>query len=294
MRLCCFVLTAIFGLGLVSCADFMTPVALNGTSAQAQAGAPTAAQVSILSLPFDPATPIFTVTVEPFQTAAQGIVSGGNTVPTAPNQSYFYSNSLNMQSFDRPQSHSQTPAISDRVGFGVAAQLLTTLSRVGNLRVIDYETFRATPSAYANLYVIKGTVTEFSETAEAQDNKQGFSTLPLGKVAGDIGRAAGAPGLSLFGSLASHSNVASQDTATSRRGMVGLDLQVIQPKTGQIITSFPCQGTFVTKSATRINTAFGYQQSNADYQASALGQAQRAALNTAATQILAALKAQVK
>lgn len=290
-RYACLVFV-LFGLGLIGCQEFMTPVQLpgGGSGAQAQAGAPASAQVAMISIPFDPSLPNSMVTVEPFQTAAQDITSGGNTTPQAPNQSFYYSSyGHNEQGFDRPERGSSSPILNDRTGVGVAVQLLSTLARVGNITVIDYETYRGNPGVYPNIYVIKGTVTEFSETAEAQDQKKGFTTLPGGMILHDIGQAVGSGALSLAGNLTTHSNVASQETATNRKGMVGLDIQIVRSG-GVIITSFPCQGTFVTQSATKANTALGFGMSSSAYQASAIGQAQRAALNDAATQISSALR----
>jgi hypothetical protein len=176
---------------------------------------------------------------------------------------------------------------------GISAQLLSTLSRVGNITVVDYEAYRSNPDRFKRIYVIKGTVTEFSETAEAQDQKKSFSTLPGGMVASDIGSAVGSLWMKTVGRIATHSNVASQETATNRKGMVGLDIQIMEPG-GVILSSFPCQGTFVTQSATKANTIMGVGMSSSAYQASAIGQAQRAALNDAAKQIFSALQEKSK
>jgi len=270
----------------------MSPVQLPVAGAQASAGAPVSAQGEIVSIPADPSLPNFTVTVQPFQVAAQDIRSGGGNIPMAPNRSFFYSRGYNSQSVDRPESSSPAPQLDDRLGTGVARQLLSALSRVGNISVIDYEIYRSKkPEQFRNnIYLIKGMITEFAETNEAADQKKSFTTLPAGMVVNDIGNMAGLPALSGLGRVAMHLDVTSQKTLTQRKGMVGLDIQVIDASSGQILSSFPCQGTFITQSGTKESSAMGYSASNAAYQASAIGQAQRAALNEAATQIFNTLK----
>jgi len=276
-------------LGILACAEMNTPIQLSAGGAKANAGAPESAQVATISIPTDSSLPNFKVTVEPFQVAAQDIRSGGNTTPMAPNRSFYYSRGYNMQNVDRPEQNSMSQPLDDRIGTGVASQLLSTLSRVGNISVIDYETYRRDPERFRNIYVIKGTITEFAETNEANDQKRSFSSLPGGLVARDIGGAVGSRFLSTLGLLAMHSDVTKQDTATQRKGSVTIDLQVIT-EGGVILSSFPCQGTFTTQSATKENSVLGYSVSSSAYQASALGGAQRAALNDAATQIFNTLK----
>ena len=211
----------------------------------------------------DPSLPNFMVTVEPFQTAAQDIRSGGA---------------------DSPQP------LDDRLGIGVATQLLSTLSRVGNISVIDHETYRSNPDRWPNIYLIKGVITEYAETNEAAEQKKDFSLGPIGQIANTVGNAVGSRVLSLAGVVAVQAGVSSEQTAGQRKGSVGLDIQVIGAGNGQILSSFPCQGTFVTQSATKANTALGFGMSSSAYQSSAIGQAQRAALNDAATQISSALR----
>lgn len=275
---------------LSACAEMNRPIELPKAGAQAQAGAPASAQVALISIPTDASLPNFTVTVEPFQVAAQDIRSGGGATPLAPNRSFYYSRWGNQQSVDRPESNSPQPMLDDRLGVGIAVQLLSTLSRVGNITVIDYETYRSNPGQFRNIYLIKGTITEFAETNEASDQKKSFTTLPGGMVVSDIGRAVGSNALSLIGTVAMHSDITTQQTATQKKGSVGLDIQVVNTGSGQIISSFPSQGTFTTQSATKENSVLGYSVSSAAYQASAIGQAQRVALNDATSQIFDTLK----
>ena len=279
---------------LASCAEFNQPVQLPSAGAQANVGAPISAQVAILSIPADLSLPNFKVTVEPFQTAASGITSGGGAAPLAPNEQISYTG--HHQGYDRPIAPIGVPGampLDDRIGIGVASQLLSTLSNVGNITVIDYQAYRQNPDRYQNdkpgVFIIKGTVTEFNETSELADQKKAFSGNSIGNVAGTIGRGIGSDALSMIGRLVVDTNTSTNNTMTKRRGVVGLDIQVVNGD-GVMLSSFPCSGTFTTISATKAAGTMGFNQSSSAYQTSAIGQAQRVALNDAAEKILASLK----
>jgi len=257
-----------------------------GHEAAAQTGASPQSQVELVSIPADSSKPTFDVTVEePFMMAAQDITSGGGVVPGAPDQSYFISSWLVATQMHQPQSISPSAPPSEKLGYGIAAQLTSVLTRVGNLAVIDYPTYRDNSGRYPEIFVIRGTVTEFTETDGLNEQKKGFDTKIPGRLLGVLGQMVGKPGLSNAGSLASQSNVGNKKTITTRTGVVGLDVQLVQVATGRVMRSIPCQGTFTTQSATQIQTGFGFSESQAEYQASALNQASRAALNQVATEI---------
>lgn len=266
----------------------------DGSGAAAQSGvAPQSQIVEPAYIQADPTLPTFTVTVESqFVVAAQGIVSGGGVIAEAPSQSTYTSSSFVGIWNHNPQSMSPSTSPDERLGYGAAAQLVTALMSVSNVVVIDYETYRANSAAYPEIFVIKGTVTEYTETNQLDQDRKGWSTVTGGVILNAIGNATGVRAVSEVGRVAAMAKGGKQTITTTRTGMVGLSLQIMKPSTGQIVGAPVAKGTFVTQSATQIKHGLGIQNSQAEYQASALDQAGQAALNDAITQIWSVLKRQ--
>ena len=161
------------------------------------------------------------------------------------------------------------------------------------MAVIDFATYQADPSRYPDIYIVRGTITEFTETDGLGEESKGFDTKIPGLLVNTIGNIAGESGLAQAGGLLAKINAGKKTKITTRTGVVGLDVQIVQTSSGQIIWSGPCQGTFTTQSATQMKHGLGFNKSQAEYQASALNQASRAALNQAAIDIHGALKRQI-
>jgi hypothetical protein len=143
-------------------------------SVQATAVAPTSMQVETVRIPYDASKPMYVVTVEPLQVGADGTVGGP---PPSTGQSAGY---YGWGPFGWIGPHGGTPApnayaaplqgMSNRVGKGIAAQLLSALGNSGNMVVIDYDHYlknadnpsKLIRSGEVGPFVIKGTVTEFS------------------------------------------------------------------------------------------------------------------------------------
>jgi curli biogenesis system outer membrane secretion channel CsgG len=75
----------------------------------------------------------------------------------------------------------------------------------------------------------------------------------------------------------------------TRSGMVGMDLQLVDGRSGRIVRGYNCAGTFKTVSATSGLSVFGIGGGDSAFAASALGQATRAAMNDALRQTSDAL-----
>ncbi|MBP9855749.1 MAG: hypothetical protein KBC48_00365 [Candidatus Pacebacteria bacterium] len=238
--------------------------------------------------------PTFYVTVEPaFTVAAQGIVSGGGVTPGAPQQSTLTSPWFNASVTHNPQSLSPSQAPNQMLGYGASAQVVTSLMNMGNVSVIDYATYMANPDKYPDIFIIRGTVTEFSETNQLDESKKGGSTGPAGVLFNTVGNIFDVPGLSIGGQVMSIANAGKKTVITTRTGMVGISLQILEAKSGRIIGAPLCKGTFSTQSATQIKHGLGLESSKAEYLASTLDQAGQAALNDGNTQLWAILKRQV-
>lgn len=224
--------------------------------AQATAKRPVSTEVEAIGIPPNPSLPTWVVVVEPFVMGASGVTSGSKTGSSITNP-------------------------GEQIGPGVAAQLVTSLRKVGNLAVVDYDIYQRNPDKVAGSlqvgeqgpFLVKGTVTEFSEMADT--SIKGKSTGP------------NIPSLFIpyVGGLVSYGIGTKTESEAKHVGMVGLDIQIVDPAAGRLIASLTAEGSFTSVSVTKSRTQWGGTKSNTESASSALGQAQRIALNKAVTQI---------
>ncbi len=270
---------------------------VNKASVQATATAPTSMQVETVRIPYDTSKPMYVVTVEPLQVGANGS-SGGPPPSTGQSGGY-----QGWGPFGWIGPHGGSPApnayaaplqgMSDKVGKGIAAQLLSALGNSGNIVVIDYDHYLKNADNPSKLirpgevgpFVVKGTVTEFSEVAEANNERQGGSLGWAGTVLGVAGAVAGVPGAGIAGAAVSAANPTWEDTKARRTGAVGLDLQIVEPDSGRIVGNIVSHGSFTAESASSGVSVFGIGGGESAFAASALGQATRAAMNDTVKQL---------
>ncbi|MGZ8946594.1 MAG: CsgG/HfaB family protein [Methylococcaceae bacterium] len=270
---------------------------VNKASVQATASAPTSMQVETVRIPYDPSKPMYVVTVEPLQVGADGSAGGP---PPSTGQSGSY-HGWGPFGWIGPQGGSPAPnayaapiqGMSDKVGKGIAAQLLSALGNSGNIVVIDYDHYLKNADNPSKMlrpgevgpFVIKGTVTEFSEVAEANAERQGGSLGWAGTVLGIAGAVSGTPGAGIAGAAISAANPTWEDTKARRTGAVGLDLQIVEPDSGRIMGNIVSHGSFTAESASSGVSVFGIGGGESAFAASALGQATRAAMNDTVKQL---------
>ncbi|WP_348759555.1 hypothetical protein [Candidatus Methylocalor cossyra] len=139
-------------------------------------------------------------------------------------------------------------------------------------------------------FVIKGTITEFNEVAEANDSRKGGSLGWAGTVLGIAGAVSGTPGAGIAGAAVSAANPTWENTKARRTGSVGMDLQVLDPRSGRVVGTIVSHGSFTSESATSGFSLFGVGGGESAFAASALGQATRAALNDTLRQLSDQLK----
>lgn len=240
------------------------------TQAQAREGAPVSAEVPVLVIPYDANLPRFVVAVDPLEYSASGQISGGGA-----------------------------PIQNRDIGPGLSAQLVTSLTKAGNVSVVDRAgvtdhgdgTFTCKmQDGEVGLFLLKGTVTEFNETADLSAKQSGASLGRAGVIAGIAGAVTHNRDLTYAGAGVAAANPTVGSSEMKRSGMVGMDLQLVDGRTGRIVGSYICKGTFTTMSATSGASVFGIGGSNTEFAASALGQATRAAMNEALRQIFQGLK----
>jgi len=272
-------------------------------SVQAKAGAPVSTQVEVVRIPFDSSQPMYVVTVEPLEVGADGS-AGGPPPDSGQSRGGYYGwgpfgwvgprgDSPAPQAYNAPMQ-----GMSDRVGKGIAAQLLSALGNVGNIVMIDYEHYLKNQNNPASLlragevgpFVIKGTVTEFNEVAEANNERKGGSLGWAGTVLGVAGAVSGTPGAGIAGAAISAANPTWENTKARRTGAVGMDLQVVDPTSGRMVGNIVSHGNFSAETASSGFSVFGVGGGESAFAASALGQATRAALNDTIQQLSQQLK----
>ena len=261
-------LTAAVALGAVLGGCATTPMDMS--QAQAREGEPVAAQVAQLMVPYDPNLPRFVVAVNPLDYSASGQISGGGA-----------------------------PAQDKGIGKGLAAQLITSLTKGGNISVLDRAALvdngdgtyscKLQPNEIGP-FLIKGTVTEFNETAEASAKESGGSLGRAGAIAGIAGAVTGNRDLTYAGAGVAAANPTMRKGKMKRSGMVAMDLQLLDCRSARIASSYRCSGTFTTMSSVSGMSLFGIGSTTSEFAASALGQATRAAMNDALRQTTQALR----
>src|SRR5438046_4449254 len=125
-------------------------------SVKATQTAPESTQVEVVRIPYDPSLPYYVVTVEPLSFDAGG--EGGGEAPPVPGRRYGWGPWGYGLLPEGPQAEAYNPppaGMSDRVGHGVSAQLVSALGNAGNVQMIDYDYYLAN-SAKPGALVKKG------------------------------------------------------------------------------------------------------------------------------------------
>jgi curli biogenesis system outer membrane secretion channel CsgG len=278
------------------------PATVNKASVQATDQAPESTQVPIVRIPYDPAYPKYVVTVEPLTFDAPSAAEG--SVPEAPGVVRYGWGAWGWSILPQgPQAQAYNPPpqqASSQVGYAIAAQLETALGNAGNVAVIDwsfYQQHKGSPSQLVDKrkgelgpFVIRGSVTEFNEVAEATGSTTGGSLGALGAALGVAGAIAGNTPAAITGTAVGLANPSYENTVARRTGSVGMDLKIVSPMNGRVLGNAVANGTFTSESAANGFSLFGFGTASNAYAASALGQANRAAMNSAVTQIVEQLK----
>lgn len=287
---------------LAGAASGCGPATVDSAGVRATSTAPSATQVDIVRIPYDPALPYYVVTVEPL---AVGVSGGGGDLPQAPGTVRYGWGSWGwgiLPTGPQAQAYQGSPQqVSARMGEAVAAQLETALGSAGNIRVIDWDYFRqfsGNPAKLVNRkagevgpFIIRGTVTEFNEVAEAAGKSTGGSLGGLGAALAIGGAIAGNAPATYTGIGLAAANPTFDNTVARRTGSVAMDLKIVQPGNGRVVGNAVANGSFTSQSASNGFSLFGIGTASNAYAASALGQAQRAAMNSAVTQISQRLSA---
>jgi curli biogenesis system outer membrane secretion channel CsgG len=265
-------------------------------SVRATAQAPDSTQVDVVHVPYDASLPYYVVTVEPFTFDAAG--SGGDSAPPVPGRHYGWGPFGWGLLPEGPQARPYNPppqGAPEGMGRSVANQLVTALGNAGNVRIIDWDYFVQHQRSPASLvkrsqrevgpFVVRGSVTEFNEIAEATGSSTGGSLGGLGAALGVAGAIAGNEPAAVTGAAVALANPTVEHTVARRTGSVAMDLKITDPMNGRVVGTLVANGSFTSESSANGFSLFGFGKASNAFAASALGQANRAAMNSATQQI---------
>jgi curli biogenesis system outer membrane secretion channel CsgG len=247
---------------------------LDKTSVQAREGAPESTQTEVVSIPYNAGLPTYVVAVEPF-IFSRTLTEGKNEA------------NLTIQ----------------QGGESLAAKLTTALANVGNFSVVDSDglTKKVGGKYSTHLgkgevgpFIIKATVTEYTEAAEASHEQSGASLGWLGLIAGVVGAVADKPGLMWTGAGVAAANPSYNNENAEKKGMVTIDFRVLDGRNSRIVGAFKASGTFSSASAKKGFSLFGIGTESSKFAQSVLGQAVRVALNDAVKKISDSIVGKIK
>lgn len=289
---------ALLAISLAGCAS---PAHVDRASAQATSEAPLAAQVAPpIIINRNPALPTYVVAVEPFAYAAVDIKSGQVPDEHMPRRNFAPWEWWRYRDSMQPVDVQKEPSA---VGPGLAAQLMTALSNDANLSLVDSKSIKTTPDGTAvyrvdkgerGLFIIRGTVTEFTETSEKSTKGKGGSLGMAGVATAIVGRITDSAPLAALGIGTAVANPSYNERTSKRTGMVGIDMQIVNASNGRIVGALQSHGSFTTVSAVNGMSVFGIGTTSTDFAASAIGQATRAAMNDAVMKIDELLSSKVR
>jgi len=139
-------------------------------------------------------------------------------------------------------------------------------------------------------FVIRGSVTEFNEVAEATGSSVGGSLGAVGVVLGVAGAIVGNTPAAATGAGVAVASPTLEKTVARRTGSVAMDLKIVNPTGGRILGAVTANGSFTSESAASGFSLFGIGKASNAFAASARGQANRAAMNSATLQTMERLR----
>jgi curli biogenesis system outer membrane secretion channel CsgG len=236
------------------------------------------------------------VTVEPFTFDAEG--SPGGSAPPVPGRRYGWGPFGWGLLPEGPQARPYNPppqGAPEGMGRSIANQLVTALGNAGNIRIVDWDYYVQHQRSPASLvkrsqrevgpFVVRGSVTEFNEIAEATGSSTGGSLGGLGAALGVAGAIAGNQPAAVTGAALAVANPTYDHTVARRTGSVAMDLKLTDPQNGRVVGTLVANGSFTSESSANGFSLFGFGKASNAFAASALGQANRAAMNSATQQI---------
>jgi curli biogenesis system outer membrane secretion channel CsgG len=269
-------------------------------SVRATSVAPESAQVDVVRVPYDPSLPYYVLTVEPFSFDAEASSQGAGPETPGRNGWTPFGWGILPEGPRAVAYQPPPPRASEQMGVAIANQLVTALGYAGNVRLVDYDYYlqhRDKPGSMVRRsarelgpFVIRGSVTEFNEVAEATGSSTGGAAGALGAALGVAGAIAGNREAAIAGTAVGLANPTYEHTVARRTGSVAMDLKIVDPTNGRIQGTLTAAGTFSTESAANGFSLFGFGKASNAFAQSALGQANRMAMNSATQQLVERLR----
>lgn len=258
---------------------------------RATAERPQSAQVGeSVELTLDSNVPRVAVLIEPFTYAAANVRSS-DTGYQSPSPESIVGDVIgglenNMNNF--PPSYGQ-----EQIGPGLAAQLTTALSKSNRVSILDRRFLASAPQDFSKLtdkdevgpILIRGTVTEFNEVADTSEKSNGLNVGVVGALVTVLGTIIDNQVLVYTGTGMTTANPTITSRESVRKGMVTIDLEIVDAKRGRILEGFQVSGSFISKSSVDGVSIFGISHGSSDFAASAIGQATRVAINDAVSKV---------
>ncbi len=264
---------------------------IDPADAQATSEAPVAAQVEEIRIPYDPNLPTYVIMIEPFDYSASGQTSGGGSGAPVGSASASGQATYTMTE-DGNIKTSWDSSYGPSIGNGISKQLMSALGNWGNVSLVEPEAVKVNGDGTYSCkmlegeigpFIIKGTVTEFSETAQMDGKKKGFNSKGLGLGTAIIGGITGNRTAAAVGTGVAVAGPEYSKEEMNRTGMVGMDLRIIDGRIARSVRggAFSCQGSFTSISAGTDFGMLGFSSGKVASASSSLGQATRAAMNDA-------------
>lgn len=288
------VLAALVAVALVpSMSAHAKKVKIDKEEAKATSEAPVSAQVERLTIPYDPNLPQFVVVVEPFDYSASGEISGGEQ--STPGGGYESSGEIYTETSEGHIRTTFSSSSGPAIGQGIAKQLTSALGGWANITIVEPDAIKKKDDGTYDIklqpgevgpFIIRGTVTEFMETAEAEASGKGFDSRKLGIATGVIGAITGNRDVAAVGAGVAVLGPRVKKERLKRTGMVGMDVRVLDGRFARVTPggAFPVHGSFTTIAVAGDVSMLGISGGNSAMAASSLGQATRAAMNDALQQ----------
>lgn len=256
-------------LSLIACSS----TNIDKNSIQASNRRPVSTEVAELKIPYDPNSPRFLVAVEPFR------ISNNLQVRT----------NINGANICRKVNCTYSSGIQ-RFGNDMSAKLVTALSKAKNFALIDYQAIQNSRKIHKGRnergpFIIRGTLTELTETAEASSNSNGASFGWLGIITTIAGVVTDKPGLTWTGAGLTGLNPSYRNNDRKRTGIVAFDIQLVDITSNRIIAAERVTGSFTSVSKSSGFSILGISNKKEEFTQSALAQATRVALNDAVQKI---------
>jgi curli biogenesis system outer membrane secretion channel CsgG len=237
---------------------------LDKSQSAAREGATESTRIEVIQIPHNPDLPTYVFAIEPF---------------------------IFRETLQQDSNASQI--LIQQFGSDLAAKLTSALSGVGNFQVIDSGLIKNPQGMYkANItggelgpFVVRATVSEFTEQAELKERERKVSLGFFGLIASLVGTFTGSDALRYGGILLAAANPEYKKMETERIGMVAIDFRVVDGNTGRIVNAFKSEGTFSSIVASAEGSVFGVGGGETKTAQSVMAQAITAALNDAVMRI---------